>query len=174
MFPETRGRRIAVGAFESRDKAEAAIAELEHAGFPSSEIGIAARNMEGEWHEFQQSETEAAEKGAQAGAAAGGATGGLWAIGIASGMLPALGPVIAGGLLASILASVTAGAAAGGLVGSLVGLGLPEENARSFETEFARGRVIVTVRGGDRFDQASRIMLSHGATEVTATSAVTA
>jgi outer membrane lipoprotein SlyB len=89
-------------------------------------------------------------------------------------MLPALGPVIAGGLLASILASTAAGAAAGGLVGSLVGLGLSEENARSFEFEFARGRVIVTVRGGDRFDQASRTMLSHGATEVTASPAVTA
>jgi hypothetical protein len=174
MFPETRGRRIAVGAFESRDKAEAAIAELEHAGFPSSEIGIAARNMQGEWHDFQQTEAETAKKGAQIGAAAASAARGLRAIGIAAGMLPVLGPVIAGGLLASILAGTTAGAAAGGLVGLLVGLGLSEENAHNFESEFARGRVVLTVRGGDRFDQASRIMLSHGATEVTAAPAVTA
>jgi hypothetical protein len=170
MTSQARRRRVAVGAFESRDKAEAAIAELENAGFPGSEIGIAARAEQGEWTEFQPAEADPAENRTLEGAG----TGSRWALGIAAGMLPALGPVIAGGLLASILASAATGAAAGGLAGSLIGLGLSDESARTFEAEFARGRVIVVVRGGDRFDQASRIMLSQGAIEVTATPAATA
>src|SRR5689334_8331841 len=124
-------RQIAVGVFETREKAEAAIAELESAGFPSSDIGIAARDDRGEWSEFRTlDETTAAERGAMAGAATGAGVGGLWALGIAAGMLPAIGPVIAGGLTASILASAATGAAAGGLVGSLVGLGFSEEDAQ--------------------------------------------
>ena len=35
---------LAVGIFDSRDKAEAAIAELEAAGFAAEDIGIAARD----------------------------------------------------------------------------------------------------------------------------------
>lgn len=167
-------RQIAVGVFETREKAEAAIAELEGAGFSSSDIGIAARDDRGEWSEFRTpDETTAAEKGAMAGAATGAGVGGLWALGIAAGMLPAIGPVIAGGLTASILASAATGAAAGGMVGSLVGLGFSEEDAHAYETEFANGRVIVTVRARDRYVQASRILLSHGAIDVATRTAAT-
>lgn len=169
MNTNTTNRQIAVGVFETREKAEAAIAELENEGFPNSDIGVAARDERGEWSEFRTpEENTSAEKGAVAGAATGAGVGGLWALGIAAGMLPAIGPVIAGGLMASILASAATGAAAGGLVGSLVGLGFSKEDAELYGTEFANGRVIVTVRARDRYVQASRILLSHGAIDVAA------
>ncbi|MGH7129004.1 MAG: general stress protein, partial [Planctomycetaceae bacterium] len=86
-----------------------------------------------------------------------------------AGLLPAIGPVIAGGLLMSILASAAGGAAAGGLVGALIGLGIPEEEARFYDTEFRAGRTVVTVQAGDRYDEAFAICNRRGAYNANAT-----
>lgn len=154
---------LAVGIFDSRDKAEAAISELDDAGFALEDIGIAARDRRGEWSEFHSADFDSEpRRGAVAGAAAGLGVGGLWALGIAAGMLPAIGPVVAGGLLASILASAATGAAAGSLVGALVGMGLSEEHAREYESKMHSGGVLVTVSAGDRFFEALRILQAHG------------
>lgn len=167
MTTETDKRRVAVGVFDSREKAEAAIDDLASAGFLSRDIGIAAGDTRGDWHDFRTSdEAPNVGAGAAAGAATGAGIGGLWALGIAAGILPAIGPIIAGGLLASILASAATGAAAGGLLGALLGLGLSEDEARIYEREFASGKVIVTVRAPGRFDEAMQILESHGALDV--------
>lgn len=164
---------VAVGVFDGREKAEAAIDELVSAGFAAHDIGVAARDARGEWKEFRSvdADSEGAETGMVAGAATGAGIGGLWALGIAAGMLPALGPAVAGGLLGSLLASAAGGAAAGGLVGTLVGFGVSEEDARAYETELHNGRVVVTVRVGTRFVEAMRILEMHGAHEVRVTAA---
>src|SRR5262249_30237346 len=123
--------QVVVGVFDSRAQAEAALADLEGAGFPRSDGGLAARHDRGEWSEVARGAAIAgaakAEQGAVAGVAAGAGVGSLWAVGIAAGVLPAIGPVVAGGILGSILASAATGAAAGGLAGALIGLGIPEE-----------------------------------------------
>lgn len=167
--------QIAIGLFDSRAAAEAAIADLEGAGFSSRDLGLAARNDNGEWSEFEVPQSEDEQQvgsTALAGAATGAGVGGLWALGIAAGILPALGPVIAGGVLSSILASAVTGAAAGGVLGAMIGLGLSEEEARFYEKEFSDGRVIVTVRAGDRFKEAAQVLITHGAYDVRAASAV--
>lgn len=164
LSPEIEVREVAVGTFTSRKSAEHAVDDLIEAGFPPRNIGIAARDRRGEWHEFRSpGESSGAERGAIAGAATGAGVGSLWALGIAAGILPAFGLVVAGGLLVSILATVATGAAAGGLVGALLGLGFTEEEARSFEEEFSDGKVLVTVRAKGRFDEASEILDRHGA-----------
>ena len=168
-------RNVAIGLFDSRDKAESAISALYADGFDSSQIGIAARQTS-EWRDFPQSTdsvvvTEDSEEnvvaGAATGAAAGAGLGGLWALGIAAGMLPAVGPIIAGGLLVSVLASAAAGAAAGGVVGGLIGLGVPEEDARYYDTQLTAGRTLVTVHAGTRYEEAMSILFDQGATQVT-------
>ena len=58
--------------------------------------------------------------------------------GIGALAIPGVGPIIAGGALASTLAGAGIGAAAGGLLGALVGLGIPEEEARYYETGLRR------------------------------------
>ena len=78
-------------------------------------------------------------------------------------MLPAIGPVIAGGLLASILASAATAAAAGGLAGALIGMGIPEEEARHYESELKAGRTVVTVRANGRGAEAWDILNRFGA-----------
>ena len=80
-------------------------------------------------------------------------------LGIVAGVLPAVGPVIAGGALAAIAASAAGTAAAGGLIGALVGMGVPEEEAEYYESEFNRGRTVVTVKSGKaKYQSASSIL----------------
>jgi hypothetical protein len=76
-------------------------------------------------------------------------------------MLPAIGPVIAGGLLASVVASVAGGAAVGGLIGAMVGMGMTEEDAYYYQSQFHEGRTIVTVRVGARYEEARRVLRRH-------------
>ena len=153
---------VVVGVFHDRAAARAAVEELRKEGFPEDQIGVAAR----EGASVTETGTAAAgarwEEGAMTGAATGAGVGALWALGVAAHVLPALGPVILGGLLASVAASAVGGAAVGGVVGALVGLGVPEEEARYYESEFHAGRTLVTVRAPGRYEEATAILRRHG------------
>ena len=148
----------AMGVFENRLQAQQAVRELKEAGFSDDQIGVIMRDSTEEGGTLASEHQNYASEGAVAGAATGMGVGALWALGIAAGILPAIGPAIAGGILASLLTSAAAGAAVGGLAGSLVGLGLPEEEAEFYESEFESGKTVVTVRAGDRFAEASDIL----------------
>jgi len=155
---------VVVGVFHDGTDARRAVDELRSAGFPEGQIGVAAR--EGTW--VAETDTAASGsrwgEGALSGVATGAGVGALWAIGIAAHVLPPLGPVILGGLLASVAASAVGGAAVGGVVGALVGLGVPEEEARYYESEFHAGRTLVTARAPGRYEEASAILRRHGGT----------
>lgn len=163
----TYERPIVVGVFEDRDQAERAIEELRRAGFSDDEIGFALR---GETSPAGAGDVTDADAGADAGTRAGegavtgmvtgGLIGGLLAAG-ASLLIPGIGPIIGGGILATILGGAAAGAAAGGLLGALTGLGVPEEEARYYESEFQSGRTIVTVKAGERYREAADILNRH-------------
>src|SRR5918994_1312454 len=155
-----RGRAVVAAAFEDRADAERAIGALRDAGFPGDRIGVALRDRTAQGARVEETGatgTKAAE-GAATGAVGGGLLGGLvgFLVGLGALALPGIGPVVAGGALATAfgLAGGTAvagagiGAAAGGLVGALVGMGIPEEEARYFETGFRGGRTLVTVEAG--------------------------
>jgi uncharacterized protein (TIGR02271 family) len=159
-------RSTVVGVFEDQRQARQAVEELRRAGFRDDQIGVAARDREARRDVEGKTETYA-EEGAVTGVVAGAAAGGLWGIAIAAGLLPAIGPVIAGGTLAAILASAATGAAVAGIVGALIGLGIPEEEARYYETEFKAGRIIVTVKADGRSSEALAILRRFGAYDVT-------
>jgi hypothetical protein len=53
-----------------------------------------------------------------------------------------------------------------------MGLGIPEGEARYYQSEFEAGRVIITVKAADRYDEADRILRSHGAYDVRQSSSV--
>jgi hypothetical protein len=165
MSTSTISRTTVVGVFEDRGMAQTAVSELRRAGFREDQIGVVARHGEAV-EEVAVEHSSAAGEGAVAGMVAGAGIGGLWALGIAAGLLPGIGPVIAGGIFASILASAAAAAAAGGVLGALIGLGIPEEEARYYESEFHSGRTIVTVQADDRYDEAYAILLNYGAYDV--------
>jgi hypothetical protein len=53
------------------------------------------------------------------------------------------------------------------VLGALIGLGIPEEEAVFYRDEFEAGRVLVTVRAGDRASESAAVLRRHGAYDVT-------
>ena len=162
-------RTTIVGVFSDRAEAQRAINELRRANFREEQLGVLSpegRTTVAGDAEVEQTTGSKVVEGAGIGAATGAGVGALWALGIAAGVLPAIGPVVAGGLLISVLASAGGAAAVGSVVGALVGLGVPEEEATYYETEFKAGRTLVTVAPEGRYDEAWRTMRACGAREL--------
>lgn len=160
MEPTTRS--TIVGVFRERSQAERAIEELHRAGFTDEQIGFVMRDGEHQTDTVHHEGESHAGDGAVGGMLAGAGLGGLVAA-AASFLIPGFGPVIAAGLFATILGGAAVGAAAGGIVGALVGAGVPEEEARYYESEFNEGRAIVTVRAEGRTREAEDILARYGA-----------
>jgi hypothetical protein len=158
-------RSVAVGVFEDRTNAERAIDELHRAGFTDNEIGFAVRG-EGTTGTTAEANAADAGTGAVTGAVSGGVLGGLIGAGAAL-LIPGIGPAVAGGILAATLTGAAVGAAAGGLIGALTGMGIPEEEASYYQSEFESGRVIVTVNAPNRQQEALEILRRNGAYDIT-------
>lgn len=147
--------RRAVGVFPHHRDAEAAIQELNHSGFPMSQVSLVGRDTKNNAHIGDVTDRTKTDEGAKGGAAAGAALGGLGGllVGLGALAIPGIGPVIAGGALATALATAAAGgaigAAAGGLTGALVGLGIPDDRARYYNDRVNRGDYLVMVDGTD-------------------------
>jgi hypothetical protein len=146
-----------VGLFEDRDDAELAARELRDRGFADDDIGYAWRDEEGTAHRQGSRAGKLATEGAATGVVLGGILGAWAAL-----LIPGIGPVVSGGLLGSVLASAAAGAVtgavAGGIAGALIGLGIPEAEAKYYDQEFRNGRTLLTVRSGDRYEDAADIV----------------
>src|SRR5438067_12046031 len=156
-------RSTVVGVFADAARARQAVTELRRRGVGDDAIGVAAR--EGEVTPFAPHGSHWGA-GAATGAAAGGATGTLLGVAVAAGLIPGVGPVVAGGLLAGLLASAAAGGTAGGVIGALIGLGVPEAEAAYYHDESTAGRVLLTVRAGDRAGEVANVLRSYGAYDV--------
>ena len=160
MSVVTRG--TVIGVFDSHTQAQSAVSELRSMGFTESQIGVASKSGDVTGAHDTTDTEENAASGAATGAAMGLGAGALWGLGIIAGVLPAIGPVIAGGTLAAIAASAATGAAAGGLAGALVGMGVSDDDVKYYDTEFTRGRTIVTVDAGARAVEAESVVSRHG------------
>ena len=153
-----------VGVFQSRTQAEQAIAELRAAGFRDEQIGMVARNdMETAEPLATAHAHTMAEEGAVAGIVAGAGFGSLIGLGIAAGVVPVIGPALAIGTLGTVLLNAVGGAALAGVVGALIGFGIPEEDARWYETEVQEGRFLVTCEAAGRFEEAWQLLHKQGA-----------
>jgi hypothetical protein len=153
-----RSRR-AIGVFSHRRDAEAALKELQDAGFSLNKVSLIAKDERGsdriagavQDHEHGNK----ADEGARTGAITGGALGGLGGllVGLGTLAIPGIGPIMLAGATATALATTLAGAgigaAAGGVAGGLVGLGIPEEQAKVYSDRFNRGHYLVMIEGTD-------------------------
>ena len=143
------GRRTAAGLFPDRARAEQAIDALKASGLTEDQIGLALRDRTAQGVLLEDTGTQVAKEAATTGALGGGLLGGLAGllIGIGALVIPGLGPVVAGGVLATAfgvaggtaVAGAGIGATAEGLLGALAGRGIPEAEARDFETGFRAG-----------------------------------
>ena len=120
-----------------------------------------ARDAEGNMVNERNNETLAGE-GAAAGAVVGAGAGALVGLGVLAGTIPVIGPVLALGTLGTVLVNAAGGAALLGIVGALVGVGIPEDDARYYESEVHGGRFLVTVSAADRQSEAWSILHRSG------------
>ena len=155
-------RSTVVGVFERRSEADAAIYELQRAGFRDDQIGFIVRNEDtGAATTVEDGDTSEGAPGAAVGAVSGGIIGGVIGAAVAL-LIPGIGPAIAGGILVTVLGGAAIGAAAGGIVGALVGMGVPEEEAHYYAGEFHSGRTLVTVKAEGRQQEAINILHRNG------------
>lgn len=146
------------GAFDEPRHAEMALNDLKDAGFSPDQVSVVARDTKESEAMVDRSNMGGAETaGAGTGALLGGITGGIagWLVGIGALAIPGIGPIVAAGALATTLGGAAVGAVAGGLIGALVGAGVPEEDARSYETHVKEGRILLTAQAATR-EQAQR------------------
>lgn len=154
--------RSVVGLFPNQEMAERAINDLESAGFDPTHMGIAMRDRRAA-KDVAEDEGITSTAGAITGGLVGGTAGALLA---AAGALvvPGIGPFLAGGILAGALV----GGTAGWLIGGLVGLGIPEEEARYYQSRVEGGSVLLTVATPNRAREAWEIMRRDGAEDLRA------
>jgi hypothetical protein len=103
---------------------------------------------------------EGAVAGAGTGAILGGAVG--WLAGVGLLAIPGLGPLIAAGPILATLSGLALGGAAGGLTGGLIGLGVPEYEAKEYQTRLQEGKVLIAVLVNDQTDAAARVRTVMG------------
>lgn len=140
-----------VGVFATEDEAVRAIGELQRRGVPTETISILSKDKRDVEAVTDETGTKAPE-GVAAGAATGGVLGGMAGLlaGVGALAIPGIGPIIAAGPIAATLAGAAVGAGAGGLVGGLIGLGIPEDEAKEYESYVNEGRILVLVDAGQR------------------------
>jgi hypothetical protein len=154
---EHKDKHMAVfGLFRDEDTVVRTIEALRAAGFANADISAllpdtkATRDFA---HEKHTKAPEGAAAGATAGVIAGGTFG--WLLGIGAIVIPGLGPFIAAGPIMAALAGAGVGAAAGTLTGALIGMGIPEYEAKRYESFINDGGMLLSVHARDR-DQAKR------------------
>lgn len=135
-----------VGVFHTEHEASRAIEDLKAHGFLTEDISVIARNKRDVEAINDETGTKVPE-GMASGAATGGILGGVTGLlaGIGALAIPGIGPIIAAGPIAATLTGVAVGAGTGGLVGGLIGLGIPEDEAASYDNYVDEGRILVMV-----------------------------
>jgi len=163
----TTSRSTVVGVFHDREDARDAIEALKDNGFDADSISILSPDRQATQDIAEDTGTHAGEAAAT-GALAGGILGGLggWLLGIGALAIPGIGPFIAAGAFASALGGAAIGAGVGAIAGALTGMGVPKEHADYYEGEAKAGKTLVTVRAGERYDEAQRVLRDHGAYDI--------
>ncbi|GAB6931375.1 general stress protein [Paenibacillus sp. JCM 10914] len=135
-----------VGVFRTEHEAAEAIEQLQRHGIPNDSISIIAKDQQEAEKLAEQTGTMAPE-GVAAGAATGGILGGTAGLlaGLGALAIPGIGPILAAGPIAATLTGAAVGAGAGGLVGGFIGLGIPEDEAKTYESYVEQGRILVLV-----------------------------
>lgn len=152
--------------YDNYDDAAAAVAALEDAGIPASDISLVSNNVDNHYRTGPEKETavDIAADGAGAGSLIGGGAGLLAGLGVIA--IPGIGPVVAAGWLAATAVGAAAGAIAGaiggGIVGSLTRAGVSEEDAHFYAEGVRRGGSLVSARvADDRAVTAEEILHAH-------------
>lgn len=156
----------------SDSKAEQIADDLRTAGFTGNDISVLFPDKQGT-RDFAHEKNTKAPEGAATGALTGGAMGGAlgWIVGIGALAIPGVGPFIAAGPIMAALGGAAIGAAGGGIAGSLIGLGIPELEAKQYETRVKGGNILLSVHteSSDELKKAKDIFKRRGAEDIAST-----
>jgi uncharacterized membrane protein len=150
-----------LGVFDDPQAARRAMDELRVSSLDLDDVSVVSRATE-------RGAVMGSEEhiGAGEGAAVGAVWGGL--VGLAALLIPGVGPFIAGGAIFAALTGAATGAVVGGVAGALMDTtGLPEAEARGYETMVHSGKTLVAVKTRDENSiEVRRILASAGANSV--------
>lgn len=157
----------------SETQATNIVSRLKDAGFSGNDISVLLPDRSGS-RDFAHEQRTKAPEGAATGAGAGGVLGGAlgWLAGIGALAIPGLGPFIAAGPIMAALSGAAVGAAVGGLTGALVGMGVPEFEAKRYESKIKDGNILISVHSENRDEtrRAKEIFEEQGASDISTSS----
>lgn len=164
------GRKVVFAIFENRAALETCVNDLKAQGFRAEDVSVLMANK-GDTQSFAHEKGTKAPEGAAIGGGTGAVLGGAlgWLVGVgAIATIPALGPLVAAGPIMSALAGIGVGGAVGGVTGALVGIGLPEYEAKRYESFVKDGGILISVHvdDDDWKDRAEEILKSSGAKDI--------
>lgn len=154
-----------------RDQAQAIIVadRLRDEGFSGNDVSVLLPDK-GATRDFAHEQHTKAPEGAATGGVAGGVLGGAlgWMVGIGALAIPGVGPFIAAGPIMAALGGAAIGAGVGGLAGALIGMGIPELEAKLYESKLKAGNVLIAVHTDDREEtkKAEQIFKDAGASDI--------
>ena len=157
------------GIYTNRRDVELAVDKLHRENFAKAAISVFLPHKDDLGKLVHMSDTKAvegAEMGMAAGAIIGSVLGCLAGVGLLA--IPGVGAVIVAGPLATMLIATGAAAGIGGLWGGLIGLGIPEKEAKHFQTRLHKGDILLSVHSADadKIMRAKEIMIHTGAEDV--------
>lgn len=114
-----------------------------------------------------------APEGGVTGATTGGVLGGSLGLlaGIGALAIPGLGPFIAAGPIMAALSGSAVGGSIGLLIGALIGSGIPEYEAKKYESGLKAGNILISVHtdSDEEIKRAEEILKKEGATDISST-----
>lgn len=156
--------------FKNRMNAEQAVTRLVDAGFFQDDISLLVTDTT-RGSSFAIKEGTKSNEYEAVGAEAGGVFGAITALLISASVIPSGGlSLVAIGPIAATLAGLGAGGLMGGLVGALVGAGVPEHEAKVYESDIKAGNILlaVNVENKDEEKLAEKILKDTQASKVAA------
>ena len=161
-------KRSVFGILRSRHDAETAVDKLKAAGVDNKDVSVLFPDKAGT-REFEHEHETKAPEGAAAGGTTGFVIGGVlgWLAGIGSLAIPGLGPFIAAGPIMAALSGAAVGTAIGGIAGALIGMGIPEHEAKHYESKVREGNILISVHVEDgNVDEAKRVLKEANAEDL--------
>jgi hypothetical protein len=168
-----KGKNSVFGIFRNRISLEKAVDSLKIQNFNKSDISVLMASKEGT-EKFAFEKNTKAPEGVATGATAGVLGGGIlgWLVGAGALAIPGLGPFIAAGPIISAIAGAGVGGTVGGIAGGLIGLGIPEIEAKKYESYVKNGAILLSVHvdDSDWEKKAKSILEASGAENIGTTS----
>ena len=166
--------QLVVALFSERNRADAAIQELQRAGFRPDQLGAVLRHDEPFVDAATMAEIDEEAEATSTGVAVGSVAGGLAGLlgGLALSAIPGIGPFLGVGVLATTLGGTAAGAAIGEALGERAAhghhFGVPHERIGQYHAAVEAGQIAVsvTVHSPDELMRTREVLGSLDADEV--------